>query len=75
MTDTKIDMKPVTSSNIAALGYDSESKTLAVQFITGSEYRYHNVSQETYDALLGAQSIGKHFVGNIVGKFRHTKVS
>lgn len=52
---------PVSSSTIAAIGYDAESKTLAVEFHSGKVYHYQGVEPEKHQALLGAESIGRHF--------------
>jgi hypothetical protein len=68
-----ITMKAVKSSQIAATGYDSASKTLAIKFNNGQKvYHYSDVPQEQFDALMAAESIGKHFGAHIRGKFKHT---
>lgn len=68
-TSTKplaIATSPVQSSQIAELGYDAASKTMAVRFKgwgekPGALYHYGNVDQDDYDALRNAESIGAHF--------------
>lgn len=68
-----ITMNPVKSSNIAATGYDPQSRTLAVQFKGGGKtYHYADVPQGLADDLNKSESVGKFVVGQIVGKFRHT---
>jgi hypothetical protein len=67
-----MDMKSVDSSLITAVGYDADNKKLAVKFKSGSTYNYSGVDQGTYDAMMKAESIGKHFGTNIRGKFSHT---
>lgn len=52
---------PVTSSNIAAIGYDIETTELAVQFKNGKTFVYIGVSREEHAALMASESIGKHF--------------
>lgn len=77
-----ITMTPVQSSQIAALGHDAASKTLAVEFKgwggkPGSTYHYANVDAATFDALRGAESIGSHFGRHIKphpAKYPFTKV-
>lgn len=65
-------MKPVRSSSVQAVGYDPISKTLAVTFIHGRKrYEYHDVDQDTVDAMHKAESIGKFIAANVVGKFHH----
>lgn len=58
-----IEMKPVTSNQVAAVGYCAESKTLAVTFTRGggAVYHYPDVSPEQHAAFIGAESIGTHF--------------
>lgn len=68
-----IDLKPVTSSNIAAIGYDPRTKRMAVNFKGGGTHVYHEVGQEHFDALEGAESVGKHFHSHIRNKFKSSK--
>ncbi len=58
-----IDLTPVTSNQVKAIGYDETTQTLAVTFTRGAGaiYHYPNVSPETYAAFIGAESIGKYF--------------
>lgn len=55
----------VESSNIAAIGYDAESKTLQVDFTSGKRYQYQNVPPETFAEFQAANSVGKYFAANI----------
>ncbi|WP_295363413.1 KTSC domain-containing protein [uncultured Pseudoramibacter sp.] len=61
-------MISVTSSNIVAVGYDSQRRTLRVQFHNGT-YDYDNVPESVYYALLNAPSKGKHFSRFIKGHY------
>lgn len=70
---TKPDMTPVKSSNIHSVGYSPEERALHVQFKSGAHYRYDGVSPQQHQALVGAESVGKHLNQNIIGKFQHTK--
>ena len=60
---TPIPMKPVTTNQVAAIGYDGETKTLAVTFTrgTGAIYHYPDVEPELYAEFIGAESIGSFF--------------
>jgi hypothetical protein len=49
----------VKSSQLISVGY--ESGVLVVEFTGGTVYRYDEVPQETYDALMAAESKGKYF--------------
>lgn len=50
-TTTKIEMIPVKSSNIEAIGYDSQRSTLIVRFDEGRTYEYENVTASEYELL------------------------
>lgn len=69
------EMTPVTSSLIAAVGYDDEPEELYIQFHKGGTYIYHGVSRPVYDALMEAQSIGHFFLRNIKANYECTKES
>jgi hypothetical protein len=61
-----IEMKPVTSSQIKAIGHDEATHTLRVQFVKGEVFwRYENVTKEIHSLLMTAQSIGAFFTANI----------
>jgi hypothetical protein len=61
-----MDLLPVQSSNIAAVGYDAVQNILYVQF-KGKDtvYEYHGVPLETYEAMMNAESIGSYYAKNI----------
>lgn len=51
----------VASSNLASVGYDALSRTLEVEFINGSVYRYSGVPENVYRGLMSAPSHGSYF--------------
>lgn len=54
-------MQPVVSSNIAAVGHDAATSTLRIQFNSGSVYDYANVPASLFAELLAAESVGSFF--------------
>lgn len=56
-----MDMLPVNSSYIAAIGYDPEKKVAHVEFKNGGSYRYENVDPAHFEDMKNAESVGKHF--------------
>ena len=62
-----IPMTPVTSSQLAGVGYDAARKTLAVTFKhgAGAEYQYPNVEPKLHADFMAAESIGKFFGAHI----------
>ncbi len=84
MTNTAnaIAMQPVESSQIAAIGHDPETNTLAIQFAaksgTGSVYHYSGFTAEDFAAFSGSESIGAHFGKHIkpfAEKYPYTKIT
>ena len=68
-----ISISPVKSSNIKGIGYDPDTKTMAVKFANGV-YHYHGIDQKTFDEMQNAKSVGKHFYANIKGRFECKKI-
>ncbi len=54
-----MDRTTVTSSNIASVGYDLETRTLEVEFKHGGVYQYAEVPPEDHAGLMAADSKGK----------------
>lgn len=59
-------LTPVVSSNIAAVGYDNVQNVLHIQF-KGKEtvYSYQGVPVETYQLMMSADSIGSFYARHI----------
>ncbi len=72
--EVPVDRKPVSSSNISSIGYDSNSQTLEIEFNTGGIYQYYGVNQDLFNGLMSASSHGSFFHENIRGKYGDTKV-
>lgn len=71
----KLKRIPVDSSMISAIGYDAADKTLYAEFVnTGYIYAYHEVSQEEFDDIQQASSIGRYFRNNILDFYTGMKV-
>jgi hypothetical protein len=67
------EMHYVDSSNVEAVGYESEAQELHVQFLSGAYYIYHGVPREIYDDLLAAPSIGSFLNRVVKGVYQFTK--
>jgi len=65
---------PVTSSNIASIGFDEDSSTLEIQFLNGTVYQYFDVPFPVYDDLMQADSKGQYLAQHIKGKYRYVKI-
>lgn len=64
---------PVTSSNLASVGYDETTATLEIEFRSGGIYQYFDVPQQVYDGLLSAPSHGRYFATEIRGVYRYAR--
>lgn len=65
---------PVSSSNIASVGYYAPSETLEIEFLNGSVYQYYNVPQSIYNAFIVAPSAGRFFAYQIKNAFPYSRV-
>ena len=69
------ELTPVSSSQIAKVGYNTETATLTIQFKRkGSIYTYDNVPEPVYANMLKAQSVGKFFHDNIKGRYAYRQL-
>lgn len=64
----------VSSSNIAAIGYDGDSQTLEIEFLNGGVYQYFDVPQYVHEELMNASSHGQYLAQNIKGVYRYSKI-
>ncbi len=65
----------VSSSNLAAVGYDEKEQVLEIEFNHGGVYQYFNVPKEEYESLMSASSHGSYFYHNIRGCYEYVKIS
>lgn len=65
---------PMKSSNIAAIAYDPDTKTLEVEFTNGNRYQYEGVSPATFAAFQSAPSAGTFFHANVRAQFKGSKL-
>ena len=67
-----IQLTPVKSSNITELGWNDG--VLHVRFKNGGLFSYSGITNQMYNELLGAESIGAHFSKHIRTKHKGTKL-
>lgn len=65
-------MQPVSSSNIASIGY--ENGLLHIRFHSGGLYAYYNVPTSIYNGFMNASSHGSYFHSHIKGRYGDTKI-
>lgn len=66
--------QPVSSSNIAEIGYDENQRILEVLFHSGTLYQYFEVPPHIFTELMQTSSIGQYVNTNIKGNFRYARV-
>ena len=64
--------RPVTSSNIASIGWDEG--VLEVEYRSGHLYEYADVPEGVYQAALGASSVGKFVASEVQGNFQSKRL-
>jgi hypothetical protein len=67
--------EPVTSSTIAAIGYDEATETLEVEFVSGAVYRYRSVNRDVFEDFRAATSKGRFFNEQIRGAYLWQEVA
>jgi YgiT-type zinc finger domain-containing protein len=65
---------PVNSRMILGVRYDEKSHNMEVVFRTGERYRYRDVPESQYEALLKAESKGQYMHKNILGSFAYERI-
>jgi len=69
-----MDRVPVSSSNLASVGYDSGSSTLEIEFNGGGVYQYYDVPEHVHTDLMGAGSLGSYLHHNIKPSYRCARI-
>lgn len=65
---------PVSSSDIASIGYDEDNQILEVEFNSGSVYQYSGVPSSEYNGIMNADSKGKYLHANIKNRYPFVKL-
>ena len=64
----------IQSSNIKSSTYNTEDKTLLIEFNNNSLYLYNEVPWEVFTKFRMAESQGKYFNSDISKKYKYEKV-
>ena len=70
-----VPMFPVSSSNIAFIGYDDETQELYIRFHNDNVYKYSDVPELVFNELRNNTSVGKYYLNNIKGKYESNKIN
>jgi hypothetical protein len=66
--------RSVSSSSVSSVGYDPKTRTLELEFHSGSVYEYSEVPPEVFQGLMEAPSKGRYFANEIRGQYPSTRV-
>lgn len=69
-----VEMVPVVSSNVAAVGYDAGARALHVRFLNNRTYVYADVPEGLFDDLLRAPSTGSYLNRVIKGVYAYHEI-
>jgi hypothetical protein len=74
MNDYGVEMIDVSSSNVAAIGYDKTNQILHVRFTNDTVYIYKGVPRGEFNGLLNAPSIGSYLHRNIKNLYPYERI-
>ncbi|AIR68245.1 MULTISPECIES: KTSC domain-containing protein [Dickeya] len=66
--------KRVSSTELFAVGYDSETSTLEVELLNGSLYQYKNVARMIYEELMASNAKARYYARYIRNSFPYDKL-
>jgi hypothetical protein len=64
-----VEMHRVSSSAIRAVGYDSVTRRMRIQFASGHSYDFCGVPPSIFDGLRSASSKGSYYERHIKGRY------
>lgn len=64
----------VSSSNIAAVGYDESTQILEIEFMTGSIYEYYGIPAYVHEEMVCASSIGGYFAQRVKNSYGFSRI-
>jgi hypothetical protein len=68
------DMIPVSSSNVAELGYDVENQIVYIRFLNQALYIYKGVPEPEFENLKNAPSIGSYLHRNFKNVYPYERI-
>lgn len=68
------ELHPVSSSNVAAVGYDAENHAVHVRFLDGSLYAYKGVTEQEFENLRTAASVGSYLNRNYKNVYPYERI-
>ncbi len=69
------EMYPVSSSNVARVGYDPQNQWVYVQFHAGTIYVYKGVNEQEFENLRTAPSVGSYLNYNYKNIYPYERIA
>ncbi|GAB7262115.1 MULTISPECIES: KTSC domain-containing protein [Dickeya] len=69
-----MERKRVSSTELFAVGYDSENRILEVELLNGSLYQYKNVARMIYEELMASNAKARYYARYIRNSFPYDKL-
>ena len=69
-----VEMTPVASSNVQAVGYDVSTQSLHVSYLNNRTYVYSDVPQGVFEELLRAPSKGSYLNRAVKGTYNYHEI-
>lgn len=69
-----MDRTPVSSSNLASVGYEPSTQTLEIEFLNGRVYQYFGVPVEVHGELMAARSHGSYFLDAVKDCYEYVRI-
>ena len=66
--------RPVHSSSLRSLGYETRSRTLEIEFHNTGVYKYHDVPKAALEEMLAQNSLGAYFNTEIRDVYKCVRV-
>jgi hypothetical protein len=71
---SRIPRRAVVSAGIRSIGYSKRRHILEIEFVNGAVYRYWQVAQSVYLALMTADSKARYYDKNVKGRYRSVRM-
>jgi hypothetical protein len=68
------EMFPVSSSNVASVGFDEKEQIVYIRFLNNSLYIYKGVNQMEFESLKTAPSVGSYLARNFKNVYPYERI-
>ena len=72
--ETILNGSPGASTNVSSIGYDANTQTLEVEFLSGRVYQYYGVSDHMHEQMMQARSKGQFLNYYIKNSYPYSRV-